>query len=106
MSRADIALHWSQHIQRWQNTSLKQAEYCRQHSLNQSQFSYWKHKQTQHADESYHSLKSGFAVAQVETTTHYQAPSELSLSLPDGTALSGIHSGNLNLVAQLLELLR
>ncbi|MBB1466315.1 hypothetical protein H5300_24140, partial [Vibrio sp. SG41-7] len=36
--------HWQHHIDAWQQTQLSQAQYCRSHQLDQSQFSYWKHK--------------------------------------------------------------
>ncbi|WP_275946168.1 IS66 family insertion sequence element accessory protein TnpA [Vibrio metschnikovii] len=35
---------WQNHIDVWQTTQLSQAQYCRNHDLDQSQFSYWKRK--------------------------------------------------------------
>ncbi|MFS1440738.1 MULTISPECIES: hypothetical protein [unclassified Vibrio] len=35
---------WQQHIDAWQQTKLTQAQYCRSHQIDQSQFSYWKRK--------------------------------------------------------------
>ena len=34
--------YWKQHIDNWQQTSLTQVEYCRQHNLKHHQLVYWK----------------------------------------------------------------
>jgi len=34
--------YWKQHIDSWQETSLTQTEYCRQHNLKHHQLVYWK----------------------------------------------------------------
>ena len=34
--------YWKQHIDRWQETGLTQAEYCRRHNLKHHQLVYWK----------------------------------------------------------------
>ena len=34
--------YWKQHIDSWQQTSLTQAEYCRQHNLKYHQLVYWR----------------------------------------------------------------
>ncbi|WP_442478235.1 IS66 family insertion sequence element accessory protein TnpA, partial [Vibrio thalassae] len=35
---------WQHHVNDWQKGDLSQAQYCRSHGLDQSQFSYWKCK--------------------------------------------------------------
>ncbi len=35
---------WRQHVCDWKSSKLSQAEYCRQHGLDQSRFSYWKRR--------------------------------------------------------------
>ncbi|SBT15694.1 IS66 family insertion sequence element accessory protein TnpA [Vibrio celticus] len=35
---------WHRHVEAWQTTNFSQAQYCRTHDLDQSQFSYWKRK--------------------------------------------------------------
>lgn len=37
-------MKWAQHIGKWSKSSLSQAEYCRQHSLDQATFSSWKRR--------------------------------------------------------------
>ena len=36
--------HWQSIIKDWQQSSLSQAEYCRQHQLNPQRFYAWKHQ--------------------------------------------------------------
>jgi hypothetical protein len=33
--------HWQQHVEAWHESSLSQADYCRQQSLNAKTFSVW-----------------------------------------------------------------
>ncbi|MEZ8968447.1 hypothetical protein BCT86_14585 [Vibrio breoganii] len=57
--------HWQHHIDAWQQTQLSQAQYCRSHQLDQSQFSYWKRKVLGASHTS--TVSSQFTIAQVET---------------------------------------
>ena len=66
---------WQRHIEAWQNTDVSQAQYCRTHSLNQGQFSYWKRK-LNNAVSMTRSVTSKFALAQVETVTEHSASLE------------------------------
>ncbi|MGL5109971.1 MAG: IS66 family insertion sequence element accessory protein TnpA [Vibrio ordalii] len=95
--------HWQQHIDAWQQSGGAQAQYCRQHELDQSQFSYWKRKLTKNNDTK-PVRPSRFAVAQVAVMP--EPPSSLSISLPNGIVLGGIDAMNASVAAQLLEYLR
>ena len=35
---------WEKHVALWKQSDLTQAEYCRQHNLQEKTFSKWKHK--------------------------------------------------------------
>jgi len=95
--------HWQQHIDAWQQSCGSQAQYCRQHELDQSQFSYWKRKLIKTSNPK--SVKpSRFAVAQVAVMP--EPASSLSISLPNGIVLGGINAINASVAAQLLEYLR
>jgi len=37
-------LFWSKHIKLWEESGLRQADYCRQKDLSRTQFTYWKCK--------------------------------------------------------------
>jgi hypothetical protein len=39
--------HWQSHLDKWRDSGLNQAEYCRQNSLKPHQFGYWKKKFSQ-----------------------------------------------------------
>jgi hypothetical protein len=41
-------VEWRGHVDSWQISGLRQAEYCRNHSLDKANFSYWKRR---HADQ-------------------------------------------------------
>ena len=38
---------WQSHIERWQQSALSQAAYCREHGLKAHQFTYWKNRLAQ-----------------------------------------------------------
>ena len=101
------SLHWQQHIDAWRQSGGSQAQYCREHELDQSQFSYWKRKlATLNAHNHPKSAvrASGFAVAQLAVMPEPAA--SLSISLPNGIVLGGIDAMNASVAAQLLEYLR
>ncbi|MDO6526352.1 hypothetical protein Q4519_11725 [Motilimonas sp. 1_MG-2023] len=95
--------HWQHHIDAWQQAGSSQAQYCREHELDQSQFSYWKRKLIKTCEPQ--SVKSSrFAVAQVAVMS--EPASSLSISFPCGIVLSGIDANNAPVAATLLEYLR
>ena len=95
--------HWQHHIDAWQQSGGSQAQYCRQHELDQSQFSYWKRKLIT-TNEAKPVRPSRFAVAQLAVMP--EPASSLSISLPNGIVLGGIDAMNASVAAQLLEYLR
>lgn len=99
--------HWQHHIDAWQQVGSSQAQYCREHELDQSQFSYWKRKlATLNEPNQPKSAvgSSGFAVAQLAVIP--EPTSSLSISFPCGIVLSGIDANNAPVAATLLEYLR
>lgn len=92
---------WQHHIDVWQTTQLSQAQYCRNHDLDQSQFSYWKRKFNR-VNSVTKSVTSKFILAQVQTITE-QVSSSLTLTLPSGAQLEGIDEHNVHVAAKLIE---
>ncbi|ELA9392371.1 IS66 family insertion sequence element accessory protein TnpB [Vibrio parahaemolyticus] len=92
---------WQRHVNAWQNTDLSQAQYCRSHGLDQSQFSYWKCKFTR-TKSATQSVTSKFALAHVETVTEHVS-SVLTVTLPNGTLVEGIDEYNARVAAKLIE---
>ncbi|WP_255985588.1 IS66 family insertion sequence element accessory protein TnpA [Vibrio campbellii] len=78
-----------------------QAQYCRTHDLDQSQFSYWKCKLTRTKSVT-QSATSKFALAQVETITEHVC-SSLTVTLPSGAQVEGIDEHNAHVAATLIE---
>lgn len=35
---------WRNHVTAWRESALSQRDYCREHGLNEAQFSHWKHR--------------------------------------------------------------
>ena len=92
---------WQRHVIAWQNTELSQAQYCRTHELDQSQFSYWKCKFTRTKSVP-QSATSKFALAQIETVSEHVS-SSLTVTLPSGAQVEGIDEHNAHVAATLIE---
>jgi len=90
--------HWQHHIDAWQQPQLSQAQYCRSHQLDQSQFSYWKRKVSGASNAS--TVSSQFTIAQVETQ---HTTSTLSVTLPNGVLIDGVDEMNAHVALKLLE---
>ncbi|MEZ9059938.1 MULTISPECIES: IS66 family insertion sequence element accessory protein TnpA [Vibrio] len=90
--------HWQHHIDAWQQTQLSQAQYCRSHQLDQSQFSYWKRKVLGASNTS--TVSSQFTIAQVETL---HTTSTLSVTLPNGILIDGVDEMNAHVALKLAE---
>lgn len=90
--------HWQHHIDAWQQTQLSQAQYCRSHQLDQSQFSYWKRKVLGASNTS--TVSSHFTIAQVEMQ---HTTSTLSVTLPNGILIDGVDEMNAHVALKLLE---
>ena len=93
---------WQRHLEAWSDSSLSQTEYCRSNNLAPHQFSYWKHKIQDKSDQP-SNQRAGFVPV-------YQAPPNhkgagLSIALPNGLTVQGIHQNNLTTVAQLIRVL-
>ena len=92
---------WQQHINQWQKLTLNQAQYCKQHNLKESAFSYHKCKQ------------SKANTAPIKATTFIKLPvpellpvqEPLTLHFKSNLSLSGITLNNINLVTRLAEAL-
>ncbi|WP_435248138.1 IS66 family insertion sequence element accessory protein TnpA [Vibrio sp. nBUS_14] len=89
---------WQQHIDAWLQTKLTQAQYCRSHQIDQSQFSYWKRKVLEASNTN--TVSSQFTIAQVEMQ---HTSSSLSVTLPSGLLIDGVDEMNAHVALKLLE---
>ena len=104
-SRQALQHYWEQQLQQWKSSGTSGARYCQQHNLTYSQFGYWKKKLSEAATdqtEPVRASRSGF-VRVVQHPQRRRAPSELTITLPNGVVLSGINPSQLDIIVQLLE---
>lgn len=99
-TQVENQVFWQNHVQQWQNSGLSQAAYCREHQLNQVNFSYHKRKLL---NEIVPSNNNGFV--SVQLAQNFQPIESLTLHFVNGAHLSGITSQNVTVVKQLMEAL-
>jgi len=95
-----LSREWRKHIEAWSASGQSQQAFCKQLDLNYHRFTYWRRKFQEQAHQE--SPRRSSALVPV---TYLRAPEEsgLSLHLSNGMRLSGITSGNLCVVQQLLS---
>ena len=98
MTTQERADFWHEHITAWQASGLSGQAFCQQHHLAYHQFIYWRQKQDKPGSDPADSA-AGFArVMPVVSDSR-----ELTLSLPGGRSISGIHAGNVDLLGAILR---
>jgi len=100
MTQTERKQTWQQRITDWQASGLSGAAYCKQESLVYHRFVYWRQKLTGSEEPSKSvQTRSGFArVAPVP-----DAGAGLTVSLPGGVSITGLHAGNIELLGALLR---
>lgn len=98
MPHQERTRHWQQQFDQWRDSGLSGAAFCKQFDLSYHQFCYWRRKFEQLG--SGHDQPSGFT-----RVTHLspQALGELTLTLPSGMAITGLHAGNIELLGSILR---
>lgn len=92
---------WQQKITDWQRSELSGAAFCQQYELTYHQFVYWRQKLTQTTPPSApHTAASAFL-----NVTRQPPPltEGLTLALPGGMAITGLHAGNIALLGAILR---
>lgn len=103
MSRQERQTFWQQQVAEWGATDLSAAAFCRQRSLTYHQFIYWR----QQLSDSTSTGSEGSAVPGTTgfsrvTQVEQSISSELSVILPGGIRIAGLHAGNVNLLDAIL----
>lgn len=96
---------WQQHINQWHKSTLNQAQYCRQHHLKESAFSYHKNKLAHHSKASSPEPVKPSSFIQLPTSQVFPAHEPLTLFFANGTQLTGFTASHVSLVKQLAEVL-
>lgn len=99
MTQQERAQFWHEQIDAWQASGLSGQAFCKQHGLSYHQLVYRRKKQNQtRSDQS--ARASGFTqVTQVQSSNPVR---ELTLALPGGVSITGIHAGNIDLLSMIL----
>ncbi|WP_151705497.1 IS66 family insertion sequence element accessory protein TnpA [Nitrincola alkalilacustris] len=93
--------YWQQQMADWQASNLSGAAFCKQHALSYHQFVYWRQKLLNDEDTPPEVKKVGFArVAPLQSPG---SAAELTLSLPGGVSITGLHAGNIDLLGAILR---
>jgi hypothetical protein len=100
MSNPELNRFWQQALSDWQASGLSGAAYCKQQSLAYHRFVYWRQKLVSTADEKV-GVPSGFA--RVTPVVDDSPGGGLTVSLPGGIAITGLHAGNVALLGALLK---
>ena len=93
-----VAQFWPDHVSKWHDSGLSQANYCRQHGLCQNSFSYHKLKSSTGLMLT-KGDSAGFMRVQVRPQPQYHEP--LTLHFANGARLTGIAENNMEMIKQL-----
>jgi|TARA_Y100000031_G_scaffold7029_1_gene8289 hypothetical protein len=93
---------WTNHLRQWQASGLTQVAYCERENIKVHQLTYQKSKLDGKAKSARRPKvgTSKFASVAVLSSASTEA---LTITLPNGTQMSGIDSSNLSIAQQLLE---
>lgn len=103
MSHQERNLYWQQQLEDWRASGLSGAAFCKQHTLSYHQFMYWRRKLADSASGSEAESLPGSGFARVTQVPASVVAGELTLMLPGGMTISGLHAGNVGLLAAILK---
>ena len=98
MTGAELHHYWQQTLAEWTASGLSGAAFCKQHSLTYHQFVYWRRKLRGPGESP---SRAGFA--RVAPVAHDDAADGLTVSLPGGVSITGLHAGNIALLGAVLR---
>ena len=104
MSPTERAHVWQHHIADWQASGVSGSVYCKQQSLVYHQFVYWRQKlaPTEDSREQEQAV-TGFAWVVSAPGVGIGGADGLTVSLPGGVSITGLHAGNIELLGAVLR---
>ena len=104
MTPTERAQVWQQHITDWEVSGVSGSAYCKQQSLIYHQFVYWRRKLAPTEDY----LKQAQAAAGFTRVVSVSGASTggadgLTVALPGGVSITGLHAGNIELLGAVLR---
>lgn len=95
---------WQQHITDWEVSGVSGSAYCKRQSLVYHQFVYWRQKLTPAADfPKQEQATTGFARVVSAPGAHVGGADVLTVALPGGVSITGLHAGNIELLGAVLR---
>src|SRR5680860_1583509 len=104
MTPTERAQVWQQHIADWEVSGVSGRAYCKQQSLVYHQFVYWRQKLTPTEDSPKQAQTvTGFARVVSAPGAAIGRADGLTVSLPGGVSITGLHAGNIELLGAVLR---
>ena len=105
-NKAKKRAYWANHIKQWNTSGQTQSEYCRRHQLKLHQLVYWKqvfsNTPKPKVKKPVNTLSGGFVAMQLTPATEPPAP-DLTLQLPNGLRIEGVHASNLAVIQEIIR---
>lgn len=98
MTRTERHHFWQQTLADWVDSGLSGAAFCREHALGYYQFSYWRKKLRGQAES-----QGGAGFTRVAPMADADTADGLTVSLPGGVSITGLHAGNVKLLSAVLS---
>jgi len=98
MAGAELHHFWQHTLAEWAASGLSGAAFCREHRLGYHQFGYWRRK-LRAEDES----QTDVGFARVTPVADADTADGLTVSLPGGVSITGLHAGNIELLGAVLR---
>jgi hypothetical protein len=104
MTPTERAHVWQQHITDWQVSGVSGSAYCKQQSLVYHQFVYWRQKlaPTEGSPKQDQAATGFTRVVSVPGASTGKADG-LTVALPGGVSIAGLHAGNIELLGAVLR---
>jgi hypothetical protein len=104
MTTTERAQVWQQHITEWEVSGVSGSAYCKQQSLVYHQFVYWRRKLVLTEDSlEQEQAATGFARVVSAPGVGICGADGLTVSLPGGVSITGLHAGNIELLSAVLR---
>ena len=97
-TRAGKRSYWSKHVKQWKTSGETKSNYSRRHNLKPYQLTYWIQVFESQPQTENGSPSKGFVAVQVSDTSIQV----LTVKLPNGLTLEGIHASNLDVTRALI----
>jgi hypothetical protein len=102
MNPTERAHVWPQHITEWEASGVSGSAYCKQQSLVYHQFVYWRQKLTP-TEDSPKQAQTVTGFARVVSAPGTGRADGLTVALPGGVSIAGLHAGNIELLGAVLR---